>query len=126
MNGNVLSDVKKTIEGHKGLAAYAKANGPTAARRFWNLLRSDLMRHPPGEVAEYLRDSNSKLADAGSFGEDHAKKFDESEDNEPRTHQEALIYACLEMDAAWRLSLQTDQSLKKSLRKKLKIWRTPS
>ena len=129
--GSLSDDMKTFVETHEGLAAYKKANGETAAHRFWNLLRSDLMRCSPGKVAEYLRNTDSKLADAGSFGDELASRyFDGEEEGDQRIHQEVLIYACLEMDAAWRLSrLGADETLKQSLQslqKKLKIWRTPS
>lgn len=127
MRGNIPDNMKKFIEENKGLQAYRKKNGKTAARRFWNLFRSDLMRYPPDKVNEYLKDEQSKLAEAGSFGNELASRyFDGKPEEEQRVNQEDLIYACLEMDAAWRLSqFERDEALRKALSGKLKIWRIP-
>lgn len=124
MSSQVLEDMKGLID--YGLRKYLKKNRKTGAHRFWNLLRSDLMRRSPDMITDYLR-TNSKLTEAGTFGDDLARKyFDGKIEEEQRANQKELIRACLEMDAAWRLSqFDIDNSLKESLRGKLKIWEVP-
>ena len=112
----------------KDLQHYSQKNPQTARHRFWHLLRSDLMRRRPEEVYTYLTDNELKFAETGAFGGDLAEKFfsPEKEPKELRDCQEALIYACLEMDAAWKLKKWNGpselQEILNILKQKLAIW----
>jgi len=117
-----MARMQKMIESHAGLKTYREINGPNSAARFWNLLRSDLMRLSPDNVASYLRRVDLKLAEAGTLGKDLADEFFSTHsEHELRLSQEALIYACIEMDAAWKVRLSGPEHIKESLSKELKI-----
>ena len=130
-----LRAMKEMIEAHPGLGEYCRKNGDRAAQRFWQLFRSDLMRKKPGEIAEYLTSSHLKLAEATSagrgFGPDLAGEYfaDQMSDHELRVNQEALIWACLEIDAAWKMrrALENEEKpdkreLLQELSNKLRLW----
>lgn len=135
----ILSQIKNMLNNHPGLKAYFKKNRTKAPHRFWNLFRADLMRRAPGDILEYLRNPKSKLAEVAkgdsNLGEDLAQKFvdqngQEIDDIKKRLWQEALIYACLEMDAAWKLKLQVqkknlsdDDTM--NLKARLNLWEVP-
>ena len=135
---NILSiQIKNMLNNHPGLKAYFKKNEANASHRFWNLFRADLMRCAPGDILEYLRNPKSKLAEVANgdsnLGEDLAQKFvdqngQEIDDIQKRLWQEAMIYACLEMDAAWKLQLQKknlSNDDKINLKACLNLWEVP-
>ena len=132
---SILNNMKDFIEKHPGLKEYARKNGATSARRFWLLLRADVMRLAPNAIATYLKRTDLKIVEATrgnqSFGPDLASRyFAETMDQDTlRFNQEALIYACLEMDAAWKVLNMRDagrahnQKAKlDELERKLKLW----
>ena len=127
MNGQIHNDLRKIrslIEKNEGLKNYRKKKGDEASRRFWNLFRVSLSRWVPDQTAQELCNSDSKLAEMGDLGPQLAKEIFDSADSEdlPAAHQ-ALILACLEMDAAWRLQMSRDDRRKEQLRERLDLWR---
>lgn len=101
-------------------------DGSESSQRFWNLFRNDLMRKKPKEVRSYLLDSKSKLLEKYPFAIKLADEFFEEATSEEdlRMNQEALLFACLEIDAALKIKgIDLDQERKNSLSKKLKLWR---
>ena len=111
-------------ECNKLFKTYRTENNDKSFHRFWNLLRADLMRMKPDDVAKYLKKENTKLSEMGDFGTKIAEKhFSDGEDPENlRCNQEALIYACIEMDAALKLK-ESKYGNKSELSNKLKLWR---
>lgn len=110
------------------LKEYERLNGAEAAHRFWNLWRADLMRQTPETMADYLGNQASKLAEAKDFGPELAKKYfaDTVPLEDRRNYQAALIYACLEIDAAYRLKDASNKSGRREiLTTKLNIWSLP-
>lgn len=110
------------------LRSWFQKSGQAGGLRFWAMLRSDLMRLKPEEISGYLQDTRLKLAEAGSFGPDMAEKFFKTAAPAEvlRAYQEALIYACLEMEAASRLDkAEASGELKTLLREKLQLWGLP-
>ena len=107
------------------LRSWFQESGQADGLRFWTMLRSDLMRLRPEEISGYLQDASLKLAEAGSFGPNMAENFFKTTipAQELRDYQEALIYACLEMEAASRLNkAEVPDELKTMLREKLQLW----
>lgn len=129
MNGRILvklGRIRKLIERHPGPKDYGKNKGDEASRRFWNLFRTSLSRCAPDQIAQMLRSEDNKLAEMGDLGPQLADQFfnNSSDREELTTSHEALILACLEMDAAWRLRMsRADDRRKEQLRKRLDLWR---
>lgn len=111
-------------EWNKSFRTYRTENRDESFHRFWNLLRADLMRMKPDDVAEYLKKENTKLSEMDNFGTKIAEKYfsDGERPENLRCNQEALIYACIEMDAALKLK-ESRYSNKSALSNKLKLWR---
>jgi hypothetical protein len=131
---NALSRLKKFIlEEHKNdLSKYFSSQGAIAPRRFWSLFRSDLMRKRPHEVGAYLRDKSNRISEIGEFATKLADAFFTS-GNEIvyKQNHEALIYACLEMEAFYRMRdipdprIPENGKMAKCLTSKLKLWEAP-
>lgn len=86
------------------LNEYFSKQEAISQNRFWSLLRSDIMRKKPDQIAPFLQDSESKLAELGNFGRLMAAKFfSETDKTILRINHEALIYLCLEREASYRL-----------------------
>ena len=105
-------------------STYRTENNDESFHRFWNLLRADLMRMKPDDVAEYLKKENTKLSEMDNFGRKIAENYfsDGEKPENLRCNQEALIYACIEMDAALKLN-KSRYNNKSELSNKLKLWR---
>lgn len=105
-------------------STYRTKNNDESFHRFWNLIRADLMRMKPDDVAEYLKKENTKLSEMDNFGTKIAEKYfsDGEGPKNLRCNQEALIYACIEMDAALKLK-ESIYGNKSELSNKLKLWR---
>ncbi|MEW6386136.1 MAG: hypothetical protein AB1491_01275 [Thermodesulfobacteriota bacterium] len=122
-------DLKDFFDSQRGnLRSWFEKVGKAASRRFWAMLCSDLMRLKPKEISAYFQDPRLKLAEAESFWAELASKFFNPTHpaEELRAYQEALIYACLELEAASHLKqLEASTDSKALLQEKLQLWEAP-
>ena len=127
-----LSRIKGFIEEKAAtLNEYFAGRDSMDPGRFWSLFRSDLMRRRPSEVGGYLNNNSRKLYEIQGFGEGLADTFFASNDNSVlRRRQQALIFACLEMEAAVKIRElyqralhQSDKNRALTLSQKLNLWR---
>ena len=125
----VLKQIRTFLEEDHELKSYFGDTSSMSPSRFWSLLRSDLMRLRPSELTDYLTIGKTCLVEIGDFGSRLADKFfsSNSDSQQLRQNQDALIHACLEMDAAAKIKrlLGGDQMRAQKLSKKLELWRTP-
>ncbi len=131
----IPESMKSMIETHPGIKAYFMKYGPVASRRFWNLLRTSLMRQHPADLKEYLEDESLKLSEVKAnkqyLGKELVETFFNSQtESDLRESQKALILACMEMDAAWRMdaamrrkSNESQREWLECLKEKLGLWR---
>ncbi len=99
-------------------------------RRFWNLLRTDLMGLKPGRLEEYFK-TQTRLKELNNFGNKLISEFEtlfnENRSDSLREFQEELVTACLEMDAHCKFKKLEKNSLpscsKDALGRQLGIWR---
>jgi hypothetical protein len=101
------------------LASYKNDNGEVSYRRFWNLFRSDLQRLPPDKLTDYLKDQQGRIQGMGGLGKNLDDKFFMGKSLEDqRRYRDALIHACMEIDAASKLARSSHKD-KRILYKKL-------
>ena len=119
---NTLNDMRSFLKGCEEL--WGDKIGGMDRRRFWNLLRADLMRIPPEQVATYLNDGANKLAEVEDFTARLVQKYFATADKASLAiAREALICACLEIDAALRLKeSKASPDRKEQLAKALHLW----
>ncbi len=122
---NKLKDIEKFF--HDENKPLMKKRGKITPRRFFNLFRSDLQRLGPSGIEAYLNDVDSVLNDPDKldgFGKAlYNEYFNGKSDKDPE-YLEALIYACFEMDAAYRFQEMKMEGLEKEkISNNLKIWR---
>ncbi|MCK4447130.1 MAG: hypothetical protein KAW56_08610 [Candidatus Marinimicrobia bacterium] len=132
-----LINMKDFLLSHSGLEEYLKQNGEDKFRRTFNLFRSDLMRLNPENVSCYFSNDQLSITEIKSNppteeGQEEQQNFladlsmryfnnsNDENDDRIRENLEALIYACLEIDAAVKFKkMPTD---KREGLEKLNLW----
>jgi hypothetical protein len=130
--------MKDFLLNHNGLKEYFKQNGEDKFQRTFNLFRSDLMRLTPETAPNYFANDKLKIWDiesdpsihegqnSPSFLKDLALKYFIGQGNDNiKQNLEALIYACVEIDATLKFKKMSKILLEDDKKKleKLNLWR---
>ncbi|MBU4445520.1 hypothetical protein KJ656_10630 [bacterium] len=137
-----IADMKQFLLVHSGLIKYLNENknDKDKIRRTFNLFRSDLMRLTPETAPNYFANDKLKIWDiesdpriyegknSPSFLKDLADHYFNIDNTEViKKNLEALIFACLEIDATLKFTQMSKILPEDDKRKleKLNLWRLP-